>query len=290
MTPLEKRFEYSREGDRFFDYCLWDYAPVAPVEGKFRSVNQLYHGFAHTGMGERGFALLEALRAALGVDRTVWGLKRAGDRLSWEFYFYDYRRRERYTSISRVLAALEPFAPCTLPVNEGRPYFMFSLDFDPDLIEKRRGIDEINVYIGNVGSTVSSGICYSQTAAGFRLANTYYFFDAATEQEAIRGKLASSVHLDETRIDLDDLHWGELSSCKTIVVANKKLNDGIYYSRIDVDQLVIFLERLGYPKEIVDFTAGHRDRLDHLLYDVGIDYRMEEGQLKILKSGFYGVF
>lgn len=287
---LESRFEYSREGDRFFDYCLWDYAPIAPVEGKFRSVNQLLHGFVHTGMGERGFALIEALRAAIGVDRTVWGLKKVGDRYSWEFYFYDYRRRERYTSISRVIQALEPFAPCTLPVDEGRPYFMFSLDFDPDLMAGRRQIDEINVYIGNIGSTVSSGICYSQTAAGFRLSNTYYFFDAATEVEQIRGKIGASVHVDATPLDLEELHWSALSRCKTIVVANKRLNDGIYYSRIDVDQLVIFLERLGYPSEILAFTAGNRDRLDHLLYDVGLDYRMEDGRMVILKSGFYGVF
>jgi hypothetical protein len=290
MTSYEKLFEFSREGDRFLDYCLWDYAPVAPVEGKFRSVNQLLHGFAHTGMGERGLALLEALRAALGVDRTVWGLKLAEGRMSWEFYFYDYRRRERYTSISRVLRALEPFAPCSLPVNEGIPYFMFSLDFDPDLIERRRGIDEINVYVGNPGSTVSSGICWLQTAAGMRLANTYYFFDAATEEESIRGKLASSVHLGGAPLDLDELHWSALSDCKTIVVANKKVNDGIYYSRIDVDQLLIFMERLGYPREIFSFTADNRDRLDHLLYDVGIDYRVEDGRLRILKSGFYGVF
>ena len=32
------------------------------------------------------------------------------------------------------------------------------------------------------------------------------------------------------------------------------------------------------------------DRLDHMLYDVGFDYRMEGGRLNILKSAYYGVF
>jgi hypothetical protein len=34
----------------------------------------------------------------------------------------------------------------------------------------------------------------------------------------------------------------------------------------------------------------HRASLDHLLYDVGLDYRVEDGELRILKSGYYGVF
>lgn len=32
------------------------------------------------------------------------------------------------------------------------------------------------------------------------------------------------------------------------------------------------------------------DRLDHMLYDVGFDYRMEAGRLQIIKSAYYGVF
>ncbi len=38
------------------------------------------------------------------------------------------------------------------------------------------------------------------------------------------------------------------------------------------------------------FLVENRSRLDHLLYDVGIDYRMEGDELKILKSGYYGFF
>jgi hypothetical protein len=34
----------------------------------------------------------------------------------------------------------------------------------------------------------------------------------------------------------------------------------------------------------------NRTKLDHLLYDVGIDYRMEGDKLVILKSGYYGTF
>ena len=40
----------------------------------------------------------------------------------------------------------------------------------------------------------------------------------------------------------------------------------------------------------VSHVEASRDGLDHLLYDVGIDYRMEGDSLMILKSGYYGTF
>jgi hypothetical protein len=73
-------------------------------------------------------------------------------------------------------------------------------------------------------------------------------------------------------------------------VANKRHNDAVYFSRIDVDQLGVFFERLGYPRSLAVLARDDRARLDHMLYDVGIDYRVEGGTVRILKSGFYGVF
>jgi len=74
------------------------------------------------------------------------------------------------------------------------------------------------------------------------------------------------------------------------VVANKRNNDGVYFSRINVDQFIFFLKRMGYPPGICRFVEDRRSELDHLLYDVGFDYRLEDGSLVILKSGYYGVF
>jgi hypothetical protein len=59
---------------------------------------------------------------------------------------------------------------------------------------------------------------------------------------------------------------------------------------VDVSQLLFFLRRLDYPGEIVGLVEENRGQLDHLLYDVGIDYRVEGADVRILKSGYYGVF
>jgi hypothetical protein len=41
---------------------------------------------------------------------------------------------------------------------------------------------------------------------------------------------------------------------------------------------------------MVAFVEEHRPRLDHLLYDVGFDYVAEGSSIRIIRSGYYGVF
>jgi hypothetical protein len=146
------------------------------------------------------------------------------------------------------------------------------------------------MYIGNTGSSVSSGIAYSVKKERTRLENFYYFFDAKRQMKEIVGKASCSAYLAAGQVDMSQILWPELLDCSVIVVANKQRNDSVYFSRINVDQLIFFLERMGYPDEICRFVEVHRSELDHLLYDVGFDYRLEGDELVILKSGYYGTF
>ena len=287
---VNERLEFTAPDDLYYDYCLWPYAPIASPEGKLRSSNLLYHSFEIAQAPDSAYGLVDALRQEIGMFNTVWGIKHIGGELRWEYYFYDYRRRARERSITKVLRAFNPFIPCAVPANERLHYFMFSLDVSNELLARSRDLNEVHMYIGNTGSTVSSGICYSVTAGGTRLENFYFFFDAKTERDKILTKITSSAFVDMSVIAMDRLLWPELRDCGVIVVANKQLNDGLYFSRITVDQLIFFLKRMKYPASHVAFVEANRDRLDHLLFDAGIDYRMEDGDLRILKSGYYGIF
>jgi hypothetical protein len=275
--------------DRYADYCLWDYPPVTPPAGKLRCANLLWRAFDAAGGAPHLKAACVALRERLGPFRTVFGVKKIAGRLCYEFYFYDYARLERAVSITKVLEILAPFANCPLHYSEGRPYFMFSIDLDEDITSRQRPLDIINVYVGNPGSTVSSGICYELSPAGLRLANFYFFFDARKEMEQIVAKVACSSHHDLRGLPLSAILRPELLDCEVIVVANKKFNDGIYFSRIKIDPLIEFLERESFPAELVGFAKKHRNGLDHMLYDVGIDYAVEGGAVKVLKTAFYGL-
>lgn len=284
------RFEYATEQDCYLNYCLWPYKPVSPAVNKYRSVNLLYHAFTVADLDERAFEIVEAIRDGIGMFRTVWGTKLIGGRLAWEFYFYDYRRRERSVSISSMIDILAPFTACSIPINENINYFMFSLDIDQALVQGARSLDLVHMYVGNAGSTVSSGICYSLTRQSTCLENLYYFFDAQSMLEQVIDKVGESVFVDEGAMPMDKLVWPELRACKTICIANKQTNDTIYFAGVNVDQLLIFFDRVGYPAEIVDFVRANRANLDHLLFDVGYDYRTHGDTVDIIKSGYYGLF
>jgi hypothetical protein len=285
-----ERFEYSTGQDPALNYCLWSYSRATPAEDKFRSVNLLFQSFEHAGIDARAYDIVEAIRAGIGPFRTVFGIKLLPGRMAWEFYFYDYERRQRQVSISRVLSAIRPHLRCEVRPNENLPYFMFSLDLDAELAAGRRELDVVHMYVGNPGSTVSSGIAYALRPSGTTLENFYFFFDAPTQLDEAEGKIRSSAYFDETRLHIDEVLVPELRDCQTICVANKQTHDCVYFSGVDVDQLLFFLERLRYPAPLVAFVRDNRANLDHLLFDVGFDYRGGDGRLEVLKSGYYGVF
>jgi hypothetical protein len=291
MNPINPfPLEYSTPDDKYYDYCLWEYAPVAPPEGKLRPSNLLIHSFELTGIGGKGAAITKALRSAIGLFNTVWGIKNIGGELAWEYYFYDYRRRNRQRSVTLLQRALQPFGACGPSVNENLNYFMFSLDFTKSFISGAASMNEIHLYIGNPGSAVSSGICYSVTEERTKLENFYFFFKAHEHMDDIAGKISSSAFLDATALSIDSILWPEMVDCGVIVIANKQANDAVYFSRVTVSQLLYFLKRLVYPPPLIEFIEYHREKLDHLLFDVGFDYRMEAGKMIILKSGYYGTF
>jgi hypothetical protein len=285
-----ERFEYATRLDPALNYCLWQYVPAQPAEDKFRSINLLLQSFECAGVDERATEIVDAIREAIGPFRTVFGVKLLGGRLAWEFYFYDYKRREREVSISRVLEAIRPLVRCEVQANENLPYFMFSLDLDADLAAGRRELDVVHMYVGNPGSAVSSGIADALRGGGATLENFYFFFDASKQLDEAARKICTSAHFDETRLPLDAVLVPELRKCKTICVANKQTHDCVYFSGVDAHQLLFFLQRLAYPAQIVSFVRANLSNLDHLLFDVGFDYRGRGGELTVLKSGYYGVF
>jgi hypothetical protein len=284
------RFEYATASDPALNYCLWQYTPAAPAEDKFRSVNLLFQSFEEAKVGPRAFEIVDAIRGGIGAFRTVFGVKLLAGKLAWEFYFYDYRRRRREVSISRALQAIRPLVPCDVEPNENLPYFMFSLDLDDELARGGRVLDVVHMYVGNAGSAVSSGIAYAVRANGTTLENFYFFFDARTQVGEVAKKVSNSAHLDDTRVSVEAVLLPQLRRCQTICVANKQTHDCIYFSGVNIDQLLWFLGRLDYPSRVIQFVANNRGNLDHLLFDVGFDYRMEAGRLQVLKSGYYGVF
>ena len=289
---LADLFEFATDSDPSRNYFLWDYPRPAPAEDKFRALNILLCSFDLVDALPRGYGIVDAIREDIGAFATVFGVKWDGMALAWEFYFYDYRRRNRSVSMTRVLDAIAPYHAARSAPPEYLPYFMFSVDIDPTPcgVTGVRPLEAIHAYIGNPGSTVSSGISYGVRPEGIVLENFYFFFDAVAQRKEAADEIRSSPFFDETRDSIDVVLLPSLVSCLTICVANKTTHDCVYFSGVSVDQLHGFLLEMEYPQSLVDFVGDNRNNFRHLLFDVGFDYRFDNGMMRRIKSGFYGVF
>jgi hypothetical protein len=288
---LGDRIEPAEAADPPLDYCLWPYdRPAAAAPDALRTSALLYHSFAVAGLSDRMLALCDALQETVGPFGTVWGVKHAGAELSWEFYFYDYNRMERHFGTRDFIEATRGILEVTAPPADGMPYFMFSVEVDARHLSGELPVEQVDVYIGNPGSAVSSGICYGVSPRGVEMRNFYFFFDAPAHFHDIREKIVSNAFVPLRRLRIEDVLWLEMENAQRVVVANKRYNDGLYFSRIPVNELLFFMKRLAFPAPLIDFAQAHRGSLEHHLFDVGYDYLPSKGEgLDYLKGSYYGV-
>ncbi len=278
--PREERCE---AGDRFHDYVLGEYAPLAPHEGKLRSVSLLLASFALLGVEAEGRALVERIRATLGPFRTVWGVKHVPGRgvAGWELYFYDFERAHPDLAIARVRAALEPVLAIDAEETHPLPWHMWSVEVGPHHLR------------GNVAASVDVYMdmrSYKVHGATYAFENVYTFHDPRAEVDAVLHRLRSSVHFDERRDNLGALMPPSLFRCGRLCFANKRLADALYFSRIPSVAARAFLAAQGYPPALVRFFEDGGGDLDHLLWDVGVDFRGDDGPLRVTKTSVYGSF
>jgi hypothetical protein len=276
--------ELCGEGDRFHDYVLEPYDALAPAAGKLRSVNVLYESFAIAGVEEAGRRIVDLVRGGLGPFRTVWGIKRtgAGDAdLAWELYFYDFERVHADLSLGSVRQMLAPAV--ALEVEEPRvlPWHMFSVDLGLEQLQGRAP-GEVHVYIDMR--------CYALRGRTLELENIYTFHDPRREIDEILHRLRSSVHFDERRDNLGRLVTPALLRCGRMCVANKRNADAVYFSRVRTPALLEVLSREQWPASLCGFVHAQQPALDHLLWDVGIDFRAGPGGMELGKTGIYGSF
>ncbi len=271
------------EADRFHDYVLGEYASLAPHRGKLRGVSLLLASFAALGVAREGAALVDLVRRVLGPFRTVWGIKQAPDRgvTGWELYFYDFERAHADLAIARMREALAPVLAISAEEPRPLPWHMWSVEVTPEHL-RREAAAAVDVYVDMRSYKVRGRACAFE--------NVYTFHDPRTEIDAVLHRLRSSFHLDLRRDNLGALMPPSLFRCGRVCVANKRSADALYFSRIPTSAARAFAARHGYPAPLVRFFDEHAAELDHLLWDVGLDFRGDTGPVRITKTSLYGSF
>ena len=261
-SPLER----VREGDRFHDYVLGEYAPLAPPVGKLRSVA----------------LFVERLREKHGPFRTVWGVKwnARAEALSFELYFYDFGRAPDASSLGKLRALLAPLVNVDAEEPFALPWHMVSIEASPEALRTGEPVPA-HLYVDMRS--------YELRGAALTFENVYTFHDPRREVDDVLARLRASVHLAPEDGVAAALPPALFRSGK-VCVANKRASDAVYASRVPASALAWFVERHAWPAPLRAFTRAALPELDHLLFCVGADFRREGGALVTTKSGFYGSF
>lgn len=290
-------FERCAADDILYDYTLRPYAPPHDPAGKLHSSSLLFHclnASSHLAMWRQ---LIDALRAGLGRDRTVWGLKLAHGELAYELYFYlrplaaSAHHREPAASLpqpifsDQILAALRRVLDVRVDIPATVPAIMVSVDID-DATLARGAVERLHVYM-------LSGLSYDVTAAGSEHANHYTFFemDERDRLRALVNHLSNGLlHGSQVGFDIQKVLVPQLYSCRTVCLAAKRACEGVYFAGVDSDQLIWFVRNHGWPQTIIELLAESRPEIDHLLWDVGLDYVHGRGGVTWSKRAIYGTF
>lgn len=276
----------------YYDYCLELYEPIADVEGKFSSDALLENSLEKNDYQKEYLSLTQKVRNQVGLWNTVWGTKLESGTLYWELYFYNHGTKEPQNTVTSLLDVFRAYFEVDefLDIDvENQPYFMFSIDLNDEIFKSKR-INGVNLYMqGRKG--IFQGNSYYWGREGVQFENHYDFYLARKEAEQFIDKLKQSVVFGKHTVSfLKNELVRKLLPCHRICVANKKNSDGVYFSRVNVYQLIPFLEYFSYPAHIVNFVRSNAERLDHLLYDVAFDVTFGPKGFAFGKSSYYGVF
>lgn len=276
---------FTTDEDRYFDYCLQPYDPLRDPRGKLRSEVLLWNSLDVAGAAPSLDAALRAVQLCAGRDMTVVGIKHHEGRIWWELYFYDRLKEDAAVRATSIIESVSPWFDVRPRPRESVPYFMFSFDVLPETAEGGT-VDVVNLYLPYY--QVQGGRSYKMWEDRMEMDNVYRFLHPKLEIRQILHEIRQSVFVDFDRVSLSRMLLPELIDCNRICVAKKRFADAVYYSGIDVGQLLFFLRRFDYPEAIESFVAANRGALDHLRFDVGIDYTMQtDGSVIMTKSSYY---
>jgi hypothetical protein len=286
--------ERASDRDRHINLGFEAYRPVRPLDDKVRAENLLWHSLLYAGVLEQWDDPLHAIQRHIGRDRSVWGVFFDLDRgaLSWELRLLNTEARSPLGVLDGLRATLTPWIELAPGLTEAPPYAVLGLRFDTqtmargkleivELHERSPGTHELEVY---------------RTSATERvLISRDVVLEPKRHIDEVLPLIKRSEFLDfaaDKRL-LGRVLIPELFACRRLHISKREHCDALCFSGVNIEQLVFAYKRFDLPAALLGFLTAHQARLEHLLFDVAIEYRAhadQVGKIEYLRVGFYGSF
>lgn len=276
----------------YYDFVHDPYRPIESTKNKFLSDALFNNSLVTSKFEDKLLRIKDSIGGAIGRWNTIWGVKFYGKKISWELYFYTHRIPSFQIAAEALIQALQSNIQIPFLLRSGirkQPYFMFSVDISNQILELN-SINCLHLYIDGM-PRIKSSASYNWGINGISHENYYYFYGMPNETSELIEQLKSNPIINyRYKYLLSHNLVKRLMACKRIYLADKHDKIGIYFSRVNVAQFIVFLEHFSYPRSILDFVRSNRKNLNHLLYDVAFNCSITEKGMIFKDSSYYGVF
>lgn len=298
---------------RYYDVNFFEYRPGALSELPEEALPTsfiLTQALATLPYPDTGRRFAQDVRSRIGVNKFLWGVRKAGEVYSHEFYFY-YPRANPDNRLSNVVSMSAPyFAPGlqVVPLDDEEQYYLTSVNMDGEYIT------DVTVYESVISDPSSAfffedkGLTIDEVtplfhsyslAAGdgkMKRINTYFgFFDPDNLHQVLRKvhEIAREKFPDEDPLVAYEFlryasqYFRNGIRCRALV-ASKPGCMGVYLLGLDIDAFIAFLSAHNYGQAFIERIRSHRTQLAHVRVDMGMDFHILNGEFVIRKTAFWG--
>lgn len=268
------------------------YRSLRPMRGKIRAENLLWSSLEHARARATWEAPLRAIQALVGRDRSVWSvlLDHESGGLSWEVRVLNPDGHPPLGILEPLREILAPWMDL-LPSLRGMPdYAILALRFDAASTgSPGRGMD-VEIYQRGPSPRVMQVLRVD--AGGPRPAGRDVALHPKRDIDEVLAEVKDSRVVDYSmdRRLLGRTLIPELFACRRLYVSRRDHCDALGFSGVNVDQLKFVHERFEFPEPMRAYLARHRDRLEHILFDVVTEYVARDGKIAHLRTGFRSCF
>ncbi len=287
--PLPGELDVATDRDRHINLGFEAYRPVRPLVDKVRAENLLWHSLLHAGVLARWDDPLHAIQRRLGRDRSVWGIfvDLDGGALSWELRLLNVDTDSPLGVFGIVRDTLAPWVELAPGLEDVPPYVVLALRFDArtqgridtvELHERHPDSRELSVFRMGLGERT--------------LVSRDVVLEPKRHIEEVLPLIKRSEFVDfsaDKRM-LGRVLIPELFACRRLHISKRHGRDALAFSGVNIEQLVFTYKRFEFPAAMLGFLTAHQARLEHLLFDVSVEYRSNGGRIVYPRVGYHGSF
>lgn len=267
------------------------YPLLRPIRGKIRAENLLWNSLEHARARATWEAPLRAIQALVGRDRSVWSvwLDHESEALSWEVRVLNPNGHPPLGILEPLREILAPWVDLLPSVRDLPDYAMLGLRFDA---APPGGVGRMHVELHRRGPSPRVMQVYRVEAGGPRLAGHDVALHPKRDAHEVLAEIKASrfVSYSLDRRLLGRTLIPELFACRRLHVGRRDHCDALGFSGVNVDQLKFVHRRFDFPEPMRAYLARHRDRLEHILFDVVTEYVARDGTIAHLRTGFRSCF